>query len=111
VYEHGEFKTLELPSIVGDFPHIRGINEEKDVVGGYGEDPEYGFVFTEDGKFTTLEACDDPNISSLPELCLPGTTDGWGINDDRKAVGHYEDNVVVCDPEGDCENTHHGFLW
>lgn len=111
LYEDGEFETLALPPIVGDSPDIRGVNNQEDVVGGYGGTPEYGFVFTEHGEFTQLEACDDPNINSLPELCKHGTTDGWGINDKRAAVGHYEDNTVVCDPEGDCENTHHGFMW
>jgi hypothetical protein len=93
-------------------PDGRGVNKEETVVGGFGPDqPDLGFVFTEKGKFTVLEACTE--LESLTEGCAHGTTDAWGINNKRKVVGHFEDNQnTVCDSDETPPCNHHrGFTW
>jgi hypothetical protein len=125
LYKKGKFSSLTLPSttpfhnttLTVTFPDIRGISEDRDIVGGFTEarGGDYGFVLTEDKKFVVLDACDQASIAASAAGCLPASTDGWGINDHRTVVGHYEDNVFnVCVPDDgvfDCSNHHHGFIW
>jgi hypothetical protein len=99
---------------------VRGISYDEDIVGGFTVNSapgagDLGFTFSE-GKLRVLEVCNETAISSLPEGCTDGTTDGWGVNDHYVVVGHYEDNngtVCLFDPEDGtvCEPHHHGFIW
>ena len=95
---------------------VRGISDDEDVVGGFSSNngSDLGFTFSE-GKLRVLEACNETAISSTPEGCNPGFTDGWGVNDYYVVVGHYEDKKPFCevDPEDGtvCETHHHGFIW
>jgi hypothetical protein len=115
-----DFGVFTEDDVFGDYcavttesPDGRGVNGEETVVGGFtpGGDPDLGFVFTEKGKFTVLEACTE--LESLTEGCRHGRTDAWGINNKKKVVGHFEDNQnTVCevDEPPPC-NHHRGFTW
>jgi hypothetical protein len=147
-YEDGKFKKLDVPTTAkfkttkticdadgGTYDaakktcavsvsglDVRGISDDNDVVGGFTVNNapgpgDLGFTFSE-GKLRVLEVCNEAAISSTPEGCSPGTTDGWGVNDHYAVVGHYEDhnvNNLFCefDPEDGtvCEPHHHGFIW
>jgi hypothetical protein len=93
---------------------VRNVNEDEDVVGGFGASADLGFTASE-GKFRVLEVCNEAAIAATTEGCNPGTTDAWGVNDRYVVVGHYEDLVPSCefDPEDGlvCETHHHGFIW
>jgi hypothetical protein len=100
----------------GNRPDGRGVNKEETVVGGFSPGGDLGFVFTEKGKFTVLEACTD--LENLTEGCRHGTTDAWGINNKKwgkgpQVVGHFEDkNATNCETgeTGPC-GFHRGFIW